>query len=178
MRKKDVNGMRPCRVCGTWFPANSKYFYQRHWGGLSSECRDCSRKQNTINQKARYYAGDKDFHIGYITRNAKQRAKKAGLAFDLDVPFMQELLNKQQGCCAISGVELTFCKGAGHVSTNASIDRIEPGKGYTRHNVQLVAWQVNIMKHNLGTTQLIEWCRLIINVPAYHTLLSDQRQQT
>jgi hypothetical protein len=73
------------------------------------------------------------------------------------------VLRNQRGLCALSGITLTFTKGKGHIPTNASIDRIDPAKGYIRGNVQLVACQVNTMKSNLSLPELVRWCQLIIN---------------
>jgi hypothetical protein len=162
MRKKDVKGLRPCGSCGTLLVANREYFYQRKDGYLSSECRTCFRQRSSRNQKARYYAGGVDYHLAYITRNTRQRAKKGGIEYDIDAEFIRTLLEAQEGCCAISRVQLTFAKGEGHIPTNASIDRIDSRKGYTKGNVQLVTCQVNTMKSNLSTTQLAEWCQLIL----------------
>lgn len=164
MRKKDFNGLRPCGSCGTLLVANGEHFYQHKDGYLSSECRTCFRQRSSRNQKARHYTGGVDYHLAYITRNTRQRAKKEGIEYDIDVEFIRILLEAQEGCCALSRVQLTFTKGEGHIPTNASIDRIDPCKGYTKDNVQLVAWQVNVMKSNLSTTQLAEWCQLILKV--------------
>ncbi len=81
---------------------------------------------------------------------------------DIDAEFLKALLEEQGGLCAISGIPLTFVKGKGHIPTNASIDRMDSQKGYTKDNVQLVAHQVNTMKSNLSVNQLIEWCKSIL----------------
>jgi hypothetical protein len=172
MRKKDIDRMRPCSACGGILPANAKNFYQKKDGSLSSECRGCFRQRSSRNQKSRHHAGGTDYHLAYITRSTKQRAKKYGITYDIDVHFISTLLKEQEYCCAISKVKLTFTKGEGHIPTNASIDRIDPRKGYTNDNVQIVAWQVNVMKSNLSTTQLAEWCQLILQGLGVGTFMS------
>lgn len=181
MRKKDIDSMRPCNTCGSFLPSDANNFYQKKDGSLSSECRGCFRQRSSRNQKSRHQTGGTDYHLGYITRAAKQRAKKFGLSYDIDVHFIHTLLKEQEFCCAISKVELTFTKGEGHIPTNASIDRIDPHKGYTKENVQIVAWQVNVMKLNLSTTQLAEWCQMILqglgnrtSIPYLEPLGSDR----
>jgi hypothetical protein len=163
MRNKNVNGLRPCSTCGAVLSATAEHFYQKKDGSLSAECRSCFRKRSSKNQKARHHGGSVDYHLVFITRNTRQRARKAGIEYDIDAEFIRTLLEAQRGRCAISGVQLTFTKGEGHISTNASIDRIDPSKGYTKDNVQLVACQVNTMKSNLSFTQLAEWCQLILD---------------
>src|SRR6266511_3136339 len=101
-------------------------------GALSSECRPCFRQRSSKNQKVRHHTGGVDYHLGYIARSAKQRARKFQVAYDIDAQFLALLLERQNGLCAVSRVPLTFAKGRGHILTNASIDRIDPNKGYTK----------------------------------------------
>lgn len=163
MRKKTINGLRPCSSCGEMLSANSEHFYQTKSGSLSSECRSCFRLRSSKNQKIRHHTGGVDYHLSYIMRGVRYRARKSNVECEIDAEFLNVLLKKQDGCCAISGITLTFEKGQGHISTNASVDRINPTRGYTSDNVQLVAHQVNTMKSNLNLSELITWCNLILN---------------
>lgn len=111
-----------------------------------------------------------DYHINYVLRSIRQRARKAGLECDIDAEFLHELLAKQKNRCAVCGIPLTYLKGTGHTPTNASVDRIDPGKGYVKNNIQLVSYQVNIMKSNLSLNEFLTWCYLITktNLPRLH----------
>lgn len=82
----------------------------------------------------------------------------------LSVEFMLELLDKQDGRCAISGKTLTFIKieGGGRVPTNASIDQIVAGGGYTEYNVQIVCDVVNRMKSDMTMEELMFWSKAIV----------------
>lgn len=162
MRKKDVNGFRPCSTCGETLPANAEHFYQKKSGILSAECRNCFRQRSSHNQHVRHHAGGIEYHLSYIARGVRQRARKNGLDCDINAEFLTTLLEEQGGLCAITQTPLTFTKGQGHIATNASVDRIDPMRGYTKDNVQLVAHQVNTMKSNLSIRQLVEWCKLVI----------------
>jgi len=73
------------------------------------------------------------------------------------------LYHKQKGLCALSGVPMTYLCKQGIVPTNASIDRIDPNKGYTLDNIQFVCHMVNIMKWTMSVEGLLEWCTLILN---------------
>lgn len=76
---------------------------------------------------------------------------------------MLKLLHKQGAKCALSGVELTKITGKGLVPTNASIDRIDPKKGYVPGNVRwLCAW-VNSFRGNSDDKTLVWWCERIVN---------------
>jgi hypothetical protein len=82
----------------------------------------------------------------------------------LTVDFMLDLLEKQGGFCALSGIKMTFTKqpGSGRINTNASIDQIEAGAGYIEENVQLVCDIVNRMKSDMTKKELKFWCRAIL----------------
>jgi hypothetical protein len=162
MRKKDIDGFRSCNTCGEIFPAASEHFYQKRSGILSSECRNCFRQRSSRNQHARHHGGGVDYHLSYIVRGIRQRARKSGMECEIDAEFLKILMEEQNGLCAISRIPLTFMKGQGHIPTNASVDRIDSKKGYTKDNVQLVANQVNTMKSNLNINQLIDWCKLVL----------------
>ncbi len=82
---------------------------------------------------------------------------------ELSSDFLYELWIKQKGLCAISKVPLTHMLGQGRVSTNASIDRICPNKGYTESNIQLVCCRVNTMKYTDDIPTLAWWCQQILN---------------
>lgn len=163
MRKKTVNGLRPCSACSEMLLANPENFYLNKNGSFSSECRSCFRLRSSKNQKIRHHTGGVDYHLPYIMRGVRHRARKNKIECNIDAEFLNELLEKQGGRCAISDVTLTFEKGQGHIATNASVDRINSTKGYTSDNVQLVANQVNTMKSNLNLCELMTWCNLILD---------------
>lgn len=177
MRKKNTNGLRPCGTCGKMLSADPEHFYQKKDGGLSSECRDCFRQRSSKNQKTRHHAGGVDYHLSYITRGARQRAKQSGIEYDIDAEFLKVLLKQQGGLCAISRVSLTFIKGQGHIATNASLDRIDSARGYTKDNIQLVAHQVNTMKSNMSVNQLVAWCKSILEATHYQHLEKSATDQ-
>ena len=63
----------------------------------------------------------------------------------------------------MSGVVLTHHKdGSGRKDFNASIDRIVPHEPYIKENVQLVAFRVNLMKHELTEDLFYWWIRTLL----------------
>lgn len=90
---------------------------------------------------------------------------KKGRRDNLTVDYMLELLDKQGGKCAITNQPLTFMKihGAGRVSTNASIDQVRAGEGYTKDNIQIVCDIVNRMKLDMDMEELLFWCDSILS---------------
>ena len=82
---------------------------------------------------------------------------------DLDINFLCQLYENQEGLCAVSGRQLTFICGSGVIPTNISIDRIDPFGEYSENNVQLVCRQANTMKQRLSQEELAGWCEDIVN---------------
>jgi len=73
-----------------------------------------------------------------------------------------ELWDEQNGRCAVSGVTLTHhLDGSGTKEFNASIDRINNDEGYSKVNVRLVAYRINIMRHTLSTDMFWWWVKTI-----------------
>jgi len=88
----------------------------------------------------------------------RKNAISKGLEFALTTGYLHELWDKQDGKCALSGAELGFI-GSGWVT--ASVDRIDPDKGYVEGNVQWVCWRVNDSKSNMKNEDFINMCAAI-----------------
>lgn len=96
---------------------------------------------------------------------AKARAKKKGLEFDLDVAWMRDKLKEQNGCCAISGVKLKASKSPGRSKTHkhtATFDRIDPNKGYTKDNVQILTYIANVCKNAFTQEDVMEFAFSVV----------------
>lgn len=89
---------------------------------------------------------------------SKNKARKG-----LPIDFLVQMVEEQNGKCAISGVKLTRIQGRGQVATNASIDRIVAGGAYSKDNVRLVCSFVNTWRGAVKTSELIWWCKKIVN---------------
>jgi hypothetical protein len=81
---------------------------------------------------------------------------------ELSVEILLALLEKQQGCCALSGIPLTCTLEKGkRFKTNASIDRIKAGEPYSPENVQLVCSAVNSWRSDTDLDEFIWYCKQI-----------------
>lgn len=58
---------------------------------------------------------------------------------------------------------MTHATGFGTQRTNVSVDRIDPLKGYAPDNIQLVCYMVNMMRRELSTNELLDWCSAIVS---------------
>lgn len=59
---------------------------------------------------------------------------------------LMALFAAQGGKCAVTGITMTWMAGKA-TPTSISIDRIDNALGYTRGNVRLVCYQVNLMRN-------------------------------
>lgn len=137
---------RTCR-CGVVFkPANASH-------------RVCTAQCYTLGQVERSYRYMNGNPRAYILHLIAKPGRR-----HLKIDDMMAILERQQGRCALSGVELTFVKRTDGVKqhTNLSIDRRDSSRGYELDNIQLVCAIVNIMKSSLTVDQLRWWCGQII----------------
>ena len=72
---------------------------------------------------------------------AKHSAKKRGIEFDIRVEDIEQAL--RDGVCQVTGIAFDFGPCG---PWRPSIDRIDPRKGYTRNNIQIVVWIYNTAK--------------------------------
>lgn len=99
-------------------------------------------------------------------QSAKRRAKKDGMSFDLDLPFITNLWEEQGGLCAKTGIEMGRI-GDGWLSP--SIDRKDPRFGYEKENVQWTCWRYNDAKSNMSDEAFMSMC-LAVSATYFKTL--------
>lgn len=146
---------------------NLKSGHVRSCGCLKNEMLVESNKKNTIERSKKLRKGSKDIPGTYF-REIQNSAKKRKLDFNLTLGYLQNLYDSQNHKCAISGEEIYIgydcMKYLNHPKEEktASLDRIDSSKGYIKGNVQWVHLKVNYMKHSMMTTELLHWCRRIL----------------
>ena len=142
--------MENCPVC------NKKIIMGKH------EKTYCSVKCKKIAYRKRVYEkndGNWEWYFKGILNNRDDRKQ-------LTPKILIKILEKQNYKCALSGVEMTCTRVQGkthNILTNASIDRIIPGKGYNIDNVQLVCKAINSFRNSLSVKQYIKWCEKVVN---------------
>jgi hypothetical protein len=88
--------------------------------------------------------------------NAKQRAKRAGIPFDLTLDMLVI-----PDICPVLGTRLV----TGHTSfdrNSPSLDRIRPSLGYVAGNIQVMSNQANLMKRDATEAELQMFCRYFL----------------
>jgi len=71
-----------------------------------------------------------------------------------------ELWQEQEGKCAITGLTMTTDS---HYA-NISVDRINCLKDYSRDNIRLVCWWVNMARNTLTDGEFLERCRAVTRI--------------
>lgn len=104
--------------------------------------------------------------------------KKAGRVLEITFEDLWAIWVAQDGKCALSGVSMTWITGRGRsgVHTNASIDQVDPGKGYVAGNVQLVCMIANKMKSDLAERELVEWAKKVVEYAGSKSERGSQEQ--
>ena len=143
--------MKTCSTCGRSPPEVT----------FSSRFRRCNRCRREISDKARSL--DPEIYLRRVTQLARNRAKRKGVEFTITEADVWRLWQQNEGRCALSGVIMTHHLGGqtGLKDTNASLDRINPKKGYTKGNIQLVTARVNLMKSTVDASDFNWWIRTL-----------------
>lgn len=132
-------------------------YYLRKHSAVSCGC----SKKHVGGKENPLWKGCQDLSTRYF-RNTKRRAIKKNLEFNITIEQMWEQFTKQNGKCALSGVELKFPKHSSKICTgNASIDRIDSSKGYTVNNIQWVDKKINQIKMDMNEEEFIKRCKQI-----------------
>jgi len=126
--------------------------------GKNTTCGSCNKYKNNL------LRDEKKETLDGILKNrlniAKYSSKKRNIYFDneLDIKYLKNIYDEQDGKCALSGEILEFGKWD---NKTLSIDRIDSNLGYSKGNIQLVCWIINHMKVNLEQNEFINWCNKI-----------------
>ena len=165
-----------CSGCGLQFEKETKYVKQSEKKGRRHFC---SLKCQGINEGYNRFPGDSwnksekntnnlknicsnrsDEYTGFRTLLAS--CKKRNKECDVDLPYLKCLWEKQEGKCAVTGVELKL-ESSGNKNYQASIDRIDSSKGYIKGNIRYTSVSVNWLKSNLDDEHLKEFFNICKN---------------
>ena len=86
---------------------------------------------------------------------ARKRAEDKGLGIDIDISYLMEMYDKQAGKCSLTDISFVFYVSNEDSRTHPfspSVDRIDSRKGYTKDNVRLVIWGINLAMGEWGET--------------------------
>lgn len=90
----------------------------------------------------------------------KQRSKIPNRNLNVTIDHIWELYEKQNGKCALTGMEISFPEKVRDLSSStASLDRIDSSKGYEYGNLQWVHKDINRMKTDFDNEYFIYLCK-------------------
>lgn len=156
-----------CNHCGKSFDKLTKEVSrQRKVHGVETRffcSRSCSGQGNKMNFGRYYGTGgahllmrgkkiDEYSPFRQFLRSAKNRQSDV----DIDLQYLKELWQIQNGICAITGLKMSLSRG-GDPTRQASLDRINSAKGYVKDNVQYVVLPVNLAKCNFPDELIRKW---------------------
>ena len=96
------------------------------------------------------------WRLGKLLAAAKNRATTKELLFNLDLPYLINLWEVNDGCCEVTGqpFDLEPWGNKGQVSPQApSIDRIIPKLGYVKGNVRIITYHLNVALSDFGINE-------------------------
>jgi hypothetical protein len=93
-------------------------------------------------------------YLSYLLDKAKRRNKEV----DINLNYLEDIWNNQEGKCALTGDTMTHLVGG---IDSVSIDRIDSRKGYIKGNIQLVKKKVNIAKNDMTYDEFLDICRKV-----------------
>lgn len=163
---------KPCSHCKAIKPLDFFYTTGKLVNGnpkYNSWCKDCTKEKMTSYHK-RTWGKEKLHRVAFLrTKSVKSyltyllgKAKRRRECF-VSIDDLLQKWESQNGKCALTGWDMTFILGKGKVSSNISIDRINPSKDYTKENIQLVCACVNVAKMEMSQDNFIDMCKTIVN---------------
>lgn len=132
---------------------------------LSLYCRECDKEKQEAKRRkspektleyARKYQEkrrqDYNYRLQMLLNASKQRAKLKNIEHTLT---LEELIAAypEDNKCPVFGTELKF-GNAGFRDNSPSIDKIDPTKGYTLDNIQVLSWRANRLKADATVEEL------------------------
>lgn len=156
-----------CTKCGTAFlkyRRDSK-FCSRRCGGSVRVAAYVARQPAEVRAQWRRYFYTERGTITALLGNAKDRATKSNLPYDLDREWIGEKLAR--GVCELSGLPLEHIpRSAGSGGRThpyaPSLDRIVPALGYVKPNVRLVCFGINQARSDFGDDVLLKMARALV----------------
>lgn len=150
---RDGDAASNCSTCGgerIWkvarrTPSLCWRQYCRKCHGRTSYNSRCRRRTQYNDQIAVRRRTDPKFKAYEIWKSAKDRAKRKGLQFSLDLKKVQTAVVR--GKCQVTGLSFSMAVARGKQGAlSPSIDRKNPREGYTNANCQIVCWLYNRAK--------------------------------
>lgn len=121
--------------------------------GTSKGCKLCTQSRpKELNPAWKGHGKVPGKKLSRIIKGAKNR----NIIVSVDIKFLSELYEKQNGLCYYTNLPINFDDGS------ASLERIDSKIGYKESNVVWVHKNVNIMKRDLSYEEFYNVCKLVV----------------
>lgn len=152
--RQDGVKLKWCNGCSAFLAHALFLSNPARYDGLSSLCRAChnlhpARRRNTKKSAERRTP---DGWMRWTLKRKRKECRKAGIPFDLDINYLHDIYERQNGLCAYAKVKLEF--GTGNLCS-ASLERLSSSLGYVRGNVVLASKAMIWAKHNATETDFL-----------------------
>lgn len=182
--------MKRCTKCDELKPLDQFYRHAASRDGRRPDCKECLDARAVIYRnkpenkkrvstymkqyKTKMTAEKKRVYAQRINRSHEKSPRQAlslsrnhALARHktenpITIAELFDLWKRQQGRCALSGVEMTWRKGR-ILPTSISLDRVDGQKGYTVDNVRLVCYSVNALRHIGSDEEMLAMAEAIVS---------------
>ena len=173
-----------CDGCGKQFEKETRYVKAADKKGRRNYCNLSCHAKSTREEKLgewvhseenkqflKSISGNrKDEYSPFRTllKSCRTRTNKSGQPkgdFDLDLAYLKQLWEQQNGKCHITNVDLKL-EQSYNKNYQASLDRIDSSKGYVKGNVRYISVSANWLKNNLDDDHIKEFiqiCRMVVN---------------
>jgi hypothetical protein len=92
-----------------------------------------------------------------LAQDAKARARLKGLPLKIDRHWVRRRV--EGGACQLTGIR--FVNGESRSLFAPSLDRIDPSRGYTPDNIQVILWGLNAAKGASSTDEFLCFLRAV-----------------
>lgn len=123
------------------------------WANKNRERKNENSRRSAKNRKEQRFKNNCNWIENNYEKKMLQQSKKNALYKNLE--FNLELADIViPETCPYLDVKLTKTQGIGRVDTNASLDRIDSNRGYTKDNIEVISFKANLIKRDASITEL------------------------
>ena len=173
-----------CSICHSDFPRNRSEYNRSQKLGRPSYCsRFCSGHANRYslgkhlgNGNVKNFGNNKGTRkdeytpFRYIFRCCKRRFKE----IDIDLKYLKEKWEVQQGKCSLTGWELQLPQAHKDFGVyRASLDRIDNSKGYIKGNIRFISVMANYCKNTFTDDDVKLFCEAVYHKKGNHSTTSE-----
>lgn len=146
--RPDGEKLKWCNGCATFLTHKAFNINKTRYDGLNSLCKTCKNRSPSSKRRMdsnRTKRLTPDGWMSWVLAQKRSECRKTGAKFDIDINYLRDVYERQNGLCVYSKVQLEF--GTNNLRS-ASLERVDSTLGYVRGNVVLASKAMNWAKNN------------------------------